>query len=173
MTWLTLGAAAVTAYKEYEEGQTGLHKDDPARFDEAARQYYAAIGRDAVALCRLKYWGGRRGPGTCGGVQYSGMATAVAKDYVEACYQVALAVLDGKAPLDTPAPPYPTSVEGGASLLSKVANWARTVSETSGGVATFLGNTPTTNTQQKVDLFTSWPVLLAVGVLIFLAVRKS
>lgn len=169
---IAIGAAALTAYQSYSEGQTGIHKDDPARFDKAAADYYAAIGRDAVALCRLKYWGGRRGTGTCSGQEYSGMATVVAKDYVEACYQVALKVLDGSAPLDTPAPPYPRSAEGGKSLLDEIGKWARTLSETSGNVATALGNTPATNTQQKVDLFTSPVVLIVVGVLVFLAVRK-
>ena len=86
------------------------------------------------------------------------MATQVAKDYVEACYIVATTVLAGKAPLDTPAPPYPTSVEGTRSLLDELAKWARKVSEVSGGIATQLGNTPTTNVQQRIDIL--WPVAL-------------
>lgn len=158
MTIVAVGAAALSAYQTYQEGQTGIHKDDPARFDRAAAEYYAAIKGDAVALCRLKYWGGRRGTGTCGGTQYSGMATQVAKDYVEACYIVATTVLAGKAPLDTPALPYPTSVEGTRSLLDELAKWARKVSEVSGGIATQLGNTPTTNVQQRIDIL--WPVAL-------------
>jgi hypothetical protein len=172
MTIVAIGAAALSAYQSYSEGQTGLHKDDPARFDQAAAQYYSAIKGDTVALCRLKYWGGRRGTGSCGGTQYSGMATQVAKDYVEACYIVATEVLAGHAPLDTPAPPYPTSAEGTRSLLDELAKWARQVSEVSGGVATYLGNTPATNTQQKVDVLTSPVVLIAVGVLLFFALRK-
>jgi hypothetical protein len=172
MTLVAIGAAALEGYKAYESSQTGLHKDDPARFDQAAAQYYAAIQRDAVALCRLKYWGGRRGCATCGGVQYCGMATDVAKDYVEACYQVALQVLAGNAPLDTPAPPYPTRADGGKSLLSQVADWARKVSEVSGGIATHLGNTPEPNLQQKINTFTSPVVLVALGVLLFFALRK-
>jgi len=172
MTIVAIGAAALSAYQAYSEGQTGLHKDDPARFDQAAAQYYAALKGDSVALCRLKYWGGRRGCSNCGGTQYCGMATQVAKDYVEACYIVATQVLAGRAPLDTPAPPYPTSAEGTASLLDNVAKWARQVSEVSGGVATYLGNTPTPNTQQKVDILTSPVVLVGVGVLLFFALRK-
>lgn len=172
LPFLAIGQGALTAYQSYAEGQTGLHKDDPARFDQAAAQYYAAIKGDTVALCRLKYWGGRRGCFTCGGTEYCGMATKVAKDYVEACYIVASQVLAGHAPLDTPAPPYPTSAEGTASLLDEVAKWARQVSEVSGGVATYLGNTPATNVQQKVDLFTSPVVLIAVGALLFFALRK-
>lgn len=172
MAIVAVGAAALSAYQAYSEGQTGLHKDDPARFDRAAAEYYAAIRGDAVALCRLRYWGGRRGTGTCGGTQYSGMATKVAKDYVEACFIVATQVLAGHAPLDTPAPPYPTSAEGTASLLDEVGKWARQVSEVSGGVATYLGNTPTPNVQQKVDILTSPVVLIAVGVLLFFALRK-
>jgi len=170
---VAIGAAAVSAYQAYQEGQTGLHKDDPARFDQAAAQYYAAIGGDAVALCRLKYWGGQRGCGSCGGTQYCGMATQVAKDYVEACYQVAERVLAGAAPLDTPAPPYPRSVEGGKDLLAQIGSWARQVSETTGGIATYLGNTPAINTQQKVDFLTSPLVLVGVGLLLFFALRKS
>ncbi len=172
MAIVAIAAAGLSAYQSWSEGQTGIHRDDPARFDQAAAQYYAAIGGDSVALCRLKYWGGRRGCANCGGTQYCGMATQVAKDYVEACFIVATAVLAGSAPLDTPAPPYPTSVEGTTSLLDQVGKWARQVSETSGGVATFLGNTPATNTQQKIDVFTSPVVLVVVGVLIFFALRK-
>lgn len=169
---VALAPIALTAYKTYEEGQTGIHASDPGRFDKAAADYYAAIGRDAVALCRLKYWGGRRGCFKCGGIEYCGMATQVAKDYVEACYIVATQVLAGNAPLDTPAPPYPTSVEGTAGLLDQVARWARGVSETSGKVATFLGNTPEPNVQQKIDLFTHPVVLVGVAVLLFFAFRK-
>lgn len=172
MSIVAIGAAALSAYQAYSEGQTGIHRDDPARFDQAAAQYYAAIKGDAVALCRLKYWGGRRGCASCGGTQYCGMATKVAKDYVEACFIVATQVLAGHAPLDTPAPPYPTSVEGTTSLLDEVAKWARQVSEVSGGVATYLGNTPTPNTQQKVDILTSPVVLIVVGALLFFALRK-
>jgi hypothetical protein len=169
---VALVPVGIAAYNAFSEGQTGIHKDDPARFDKAAAEYYAAIRGDTVSLCRLKYWGGRRGCASCGGTQYCGMATQVAKDYVEACFIVATTVLAGKAPLDTPAPPYPTSAEGTVSLLDKVAKWAREVSETSGGVATFLGNTPTPNTQQKIDVLTSPVVLIAVGVLLFFALRK-
>jgi len=172
MSIVAIGAAALTAYQAYSEGQTGIHKDDPARFDKAAAEYYAAIGGDTVALCRLKYWGGRRDCANCGGTQYCGMATQVAKDYVEACYIVATAVLAGHAPVDTPAPPYPRSAEGTVSLLDQVAKWARQVSEVSGGVATQLGDTPKPNIQQKVDLFTSPVVLVVVGVLLFFAFRK-
>lgn len=172
MAIVAIGAAALSAYKTYSEGQTGIHRDDPARFDRAAAEYYAAIKGDTVALCRLKYWGGRRGCASCGGTQYCGMATQVAKDYVEACFIVATQVLAGHAPLDTPAPPYPTSVEGTRSLLDELAKWARQVSEVTGGVATYLGNTPATNTQQKVDVLTSPVVLIAVGVLLFFALRK-
>lgn len=170
MTIVAIGAAALSAYQSYQEGQTGLHKDDPARFDQAAAQYYAAIRGDTVALCRLKYWGGRRGTGTCGSAEYSGMATQVAKDYVEACFIVATAVLAGSAPLDTSAPPYPTSAEGTRSLLDQVASWARQVSEVSGGIATQLGNTPAPNVQQKINIL--WPIaLVAVLGLAFFAFK--
>lgn len=158
-------------YQAYREGQTGLHADDPKRFDTASAQYYAAIGGDTVSLCRLKYWGGRRGCADCGGTQYCGMATQAAKDYVEACYIVATQVLAGNAPMDTPAPPYPTSAEGTGSLLTQIASWAKKVSEVSGEVATALGDTPTTNTQQRLDILSPILIVAALG-LVFVVLAK-
>ena len=183
MAWLAIAAAAgQQLYSQYQEGQTGLHKNDPDRFAQSAAKYYAAIDGDDIAACFLKYWGGRRGcaPGGCGGTPVCGQATQVAKDYNEACYQVFLKVQDGTLPLNTPAPPFPTSVEGGANLIaniiSDIGKIAKTVSEVTGTVATATGNTPTTNTQQKVNDYLQavpWILLLVGGgVLVYLLVRK-
>lgn len=142
---------------------------DPARFASAENWYVQAVQGDTLALCQLKYMGGRRGAGSCGGQAAAGFATSVAKDYTESLYQQALQVLAGTTPPSAPFPDRPGASSTGAGPL------LATGSELLGAAATGLGSPPGINAQQQLSTALTvgkWALLIGgVAVLAFLVLR--
>lgn len=148
---------------------------DPARFQEAAKWYVAAINGDKDALCKLFYMSGRNGCETCGFYGYScGHATDEAKAYDWALYLQAKAVIDGRIPASTPIP---EPGQPGLNTLGTIGNVAATTSDVSGQIATQLGQ-PTTQlgspAETRAKLQTIGVVIAAVvvvGLVIYFARR--
>lgn len=172
MVFATIAAPLATAGIN---ALSATNAKDAARFAQADGWYQRAITGDTYALCKLQYMGGKRGAGQCSGEPSAGFATQAAKDYTEKLYQQALQVLAGKLSPSAPTPPPPaaTSTLSGAAI--SIGQAAAQTAQTSGAIASALGQVPSTTPQQKLSDalgYLKWGALaLGAGVLVYMVFR--
>jgi len=173
---MALGAVIALATPLIQNGIGALqatNQKDKERFATAQSWYQSAIQGDGIALCKLKYMGGKNGTGTCGGEVSSGFATPEAKQYCDQLYQQALRVLNGTQAPSSALPGAPSN----PSTADQIGRIAGNVSNTAAQVGTIVGQTPPATTAQKLDVAKQWGtialVLAVAGFGAYLMLRRK